>query len=74
MKEININKTDKDYKLFHQVEKDIKGAKWMQFNYFKNYIKDRNIISYLSLNYSEEYKKELYYLKTLKATNISYFD
>jgi len=71
---IKINEKGKDYELFHQVEKEIKGIKWMQFNYFKNYRKDRNIISYLSLNYSEESKKECNFLKTLKATNISYFD
>ena len=62
---IKINEKGKDYKLFHQVEKDIKGIKWMQFNYFKNYRKDRNIISYLSLNYSEESKKECNFLNTL---------
>ena len=71
---IKINENGKDYKLLHQVEKDIKGAKWMQFNYFKNYRRDRNIISYLSLNYSKEFEEECNFLKTLKATNISYFD
>ena len=71
---IKINETTKDYELYSKVEKDIKGAKWVQFNHYKNYKKDRNTISYLSQNYSKEEQKEYNYFKTLKATNISYFD
>ena len=66
-----INKKDKDYEKYLQVQKGIKGAKWMQFNYFKNYYgRERNIISYLS----KESNENEYYLKTLKVTNISYFE
>ena len=43
----------------------------MQFDYFKNYYgKERNIISYLS----KDSNSNQYYFKTLKVTNISYFE
>jgi hypothetical protein len=71
LERIVINKKDKDYEKYLQVQKGIKGAKWMQFNYFKNYYgRERNIISYLS----KESNTNEYYLKTLKVTNISYFE
>ena len=71
LEKIIINKNDKDYEKYLQIQKGIKDAKWMQFNYFKNYYgRERNIISYLSKNSNENE----YYLKTLKVTNISYFD
>jgi len=66
-----INKEDKDYEKYLQIQKGIKDAKWMQFNYFKNYYgRERNIISYLS----KDTNAKEYYLKTLKVTNISYFE
>ena len=71
LNEIKINKTDKDYEKYLQVKKDLQGVKWMQFDYFKNYYgKERNIISYLS----KDSNSNQYYFKTLKVTNISYFE
>ena len=65
----------KEYEKFLKIQKDIIGAKWIQFDYFQNYYeKERNIISYLSeeINKDENDKDiKKYYFKTLKVTTIS---
>ena len=76
MNEIEINEKDKDYKKFDNVNQSFKANAgtigWMQFNDFKNeYGTDRSIISYIC---KESSKKEENDFKTLKVTNISYFE
>ena len=67
----------KEFEKYLKIQKDVIGAKWIQFDYFQNYYgKERNIISYLSEDKSndENNKENKYYFKTLKVTNISYFE
>ena len=76
LNEIEINEKDKDYKKFDNVNQSFKANAgtigWMQFNDFKNeYGTDRSIISYIC---KESSKKEENDFKTLKVTNISYFE
>ena len=77
LNEIVINEEDKDYKKYNYVKQsfntDSAENEWMQFNDFKNYYgKDRSIISVISKE--AKTKKVVYSLKTVKVTNISYFE
>ena len=71
LRQIEISKTDKDYEKYMNVKKKIKNKfKWIQYNDFKKYYnKERNVISCLSLDSNSK----SYYYKTIKVTNISYF-
>ena len=68
---IKINKSDNDYEKYEQVKNCIKNGRWIQFDNFEKYYGvERKVISYLSANLAAKNK---FYFKTLKASNISYF-
>ena len=72
LRRVKIDEKDKDFEKYKNVQESLKNIKlkWMQYNDFrKTYNKERNIISYLSLNI----KTSDYSFNTLKVTNISYF-
>ena len=79
LNEIKVNENDNDYKKFHNVQLSFDpentSIEWMQFNDFKNYYgTDRSIITYISKINSKDANKKDYTFKTLKVTNISYFE
>ena len=75
LREIKPNEEDKDYKKFFNVKQSFYSNSdtigWVQFNDFKKYYGiDRSVISYTT---KEQNKKEFNF-RTLKVTNISYFE
>ena len=88
LSQIKIKKDENDpnYKKYISVIQSIKNGNWMQFDDFQKYYgSERKVISYLSIepnvkdpnlkdpNPKEQNQKEKYFFKTLKASNISYF-
>ena len=88
LSQIKIKKDENDpnYKKYISVIQSITNGNWMQFDDFQKYYgSERKVISYLSIepnvkdpnlkdpNPKEQNQKEKYFFKTLKASNISYF-
>ena len=71
LKQLEINKEDKDYEKYEKTKEKMENKfKWVQYNDFKKYYNaERNIISCICL----DPKSKSYYYKTIKVTNISYF-
>ena len=68
LNQISINANDEDFNKYNNVQNSISNVKWMQYDDFENYEEERKTISCLSYDSNSNC-----YLKTLKATNISYF-
>ena len=70
LNKININKNDKDYENYTQIQNKIKSSIWIQYDDFQKYYGfERRSISFLTNDSSKKC-----YFKTLKATDISYFE
>ena len=68
LNQISIDSNDEDFNKYNNVQNSISNVKWMQYDDFENYEEERKTISCLSYDSNSNC-----YLKTLKATNISYF-
>ena len=70
LNKININKDDKDYENYTQIQDKIKNTNWIQYDDFQKYYGfERSCISLLTVDSSKKC-----YFKTLKSTDISYFE
>ena len=77
LNKLKIEKTNEDYKKYEQVKNCINKAQWIQLDDLyepDNVIsKDRKIISYLTIEKLQN-GKGIYNFKTLKISNISFFE
>ena len=70
LNKININKDDKDYENYTQIQDKIKNSNWIQYDDFQKYYGfERSCISFLTIDSPKKC-----YFKTLKSTDISYFE